>query len=163
MVYQTGIFIMASLFVSGIFSVLSTEVLANQITDQTNPIIHPVTLVENSSNATSMASSNNTIILAAAEVSDETYRWVNDTGAENPTLNIKSNTEYTIKIDNPTDEKHELIIDSGSTGNTSAIAESEEIEPEGNVEFKFKADQVGELGYHCEYHPDQMNGTITVS
>jgi plastocyanin len=76
---------------------------------------------------------------------------------------MKSNTEYTIKIENPTDEKHELIIDSGSTGNTSAIAESEEIEPEGNVEFKFKADQVGELGYHCEYHPDQMNGTITVS
>jgi hypothetical protein len=90
--------------------VLSTEVLANQITDQTNLIIHPMTLVENSSSATSMGSSNNTIILAAAELGEETYRWVNDTGAENPTLNIKSNTEYTIKIDNPTDEKRELIL-----------------------------------------------------
>ena len=115
---------------------------------------------------------NNTIILNAAEQGedetaeqgeDETYRWVDSTGAENPDLNIISNTEYTIKIDNPTDEEHELIIDSESAGNTSAIAESGDLEPGKNVEFKFKADQVGELGYHCKYHPDQMNGTITVS
>jgi plastocyanin len=99
----------------------------------------------------------------AEQGEDEMYRWVDSTGAENPDLNIISNTEYTIKIDNPTDEKHELIIDSESAGNTSAIAESPEIEPGKNVEFKFTASQVGELGYHCEYHPDQMNGTITVS
>jgi plastocyanin len=94
---------------------------------------------------------------------DETYRWVDSTGAENPDLNIISNTEYTIKIDNPTDEEHELIIDSESAGNTSEIAESGDIEPGKNVEFNFKADQVGELGYHCKYHPDMMNGTINVS
>ena len=91
------------------------------------------------------------------------YRWVDSTGAENPDLNIISNTEYTIKIDNPTDEEHELIIDSESAGNTSAIAESGDIEPGKNVEFKFKAEQVGELGYHCKYHPEMMNGTINVS
>ena len=115
---------------------------------------------------------NNTIILNAAEVGedetakedeDEMYRWVDSTGAENPDLNMISNTEYTIKIDNPTDEEHELIIDSESAGNKSAIAESGDIEPGKNVEFKFKTDQVGELGYHCQYHPDQMNGTIIVS
>jgi plastocyanin len=115
------------------------------------------------SNDKNAVSANNTIILNAAEVGEETYRWINSTGAENPNLNIISNTEYTIKIDNPTDEEHELIIDSESDGKTSAIAESPEIEPGKNGEFKFAADQVGELGYHCEYHPDQMNGTITVS
>jgi plastocyanin len=99
----------------------------------------------------------------AEQGEDEMYRWVDSTGAENPDLNIISNTEYTIKIDNPTDEEHELIIDSESAGNTSEIAESGDIEPGKNVEFKFTASQVGELGYHCEYHPDQMNGTITVS
>jgi plastocyanin len=143
---------------------------------------------ENDTSLQGNLAENNTIILNAAEVGedetaeqgedetaeqgedetaeqgeDETYRWVDGTGAENPDLNIISNTEYTIKIDNPTDEKHELIIDSESAGNTSAIAESPEIEPGKNVEFKFTANQVGELGYHCEYHPDQMNGTITVS
>jgi plastocyanin len=101
--------------------------------------------------------------LTVEEDEDEMYRWVDSTGAENPDLNINSNTEYTIKIDNPTDEKHELIIDTESEGKTSEIAKSPEIEPGKNGEFKFTADQVGELGYHCEYHPDQMNGTITVS
>jgi plastocyanin len=93
----------------------------------------------------------------------ETYRWVDSTGTENPHLNINSNTEYTIKIDNPTDEEHELIIDSESDGNISAVAEGPEVEPGANAEFKFMSNQVGELGYHCKYHPDQMNGTITVS
>jgi plastocyanin len=99
----------------------------------------------------------------AEQGEDETYRWVDSTGAENPDLNIISNTEYTIKIDNPTDEEHELIIDSESAGNTSEIAESGDIQPGKNIEFNFKADQVGELGYHCKYHPDMMNGTINVS
>jgi plastocyanin len=196
MLYRTGIFIITSLIVSGIFSTLPTEVLANQIIDEKKPLIHTVGNVFDTSNATSTASSNNTIILNAAEAEEEEiaeseeeetaeseeeetaeageeetaeageeemYRWVDSTGAENPDLNIISNTEYTIKIDNPTDEEHELIIDSESAGNTSAIAESGDIEPGKNVEFKFKAEQVGELGYHCKYHPDMMNGTINVS
>jgi plastocyanin len=182
---------MTSLIVSGIFSALPTEVFANQI-----PSIHTVGNVFDTSNATSAASINKTIVLSAAEVgedetaevgedetaevgedetaegsadetaegsADEMYRWVDSTGAENPDLNIISNTEYTIKIDNPTDEEHELIIDSESAGNTSAIAESGDIEPGKNVEFKFKAEQVGELAYHCKYHPEMMNGTINVS
>ena len=188
MLYRTGIFIITSLIVSGIFSTLPTEVLANQIIDEKKPLIHAVGNVFDTSNATSTASSNNTIILNAAEAGEEEtaeageeetaeageeetaeageeemYRWVDSTGAENPDLNIISNTEYTIKIDNPTDEEHELIIDSESAGNTSAIAESGDMEPGKNVEFKFKAEQVGELGYHCKYHPDMMNGTINVS
>jgi len=143
---------------------------------------------ENDTSLEGNIAENNTIILNTAEVGedetaeqgeeetaevgedetaeqgeDETYRWVDSTGAENPDLNIISNTEYTIKIDNPTDEEHELIIDSESAGNKSAIAESGDIEPGKNVEFKFKTDQPGELGYHCKYHPDMMNGTINVS
>ena|SRR6266498_742994 len=172
MVYQIGIFTMIALIVSGIFSVLPTEVFANQIIHESKPLIHNVRMLENAWNATSTASSNNTIILNVAEVREEEgeeekaeqgYRWVNSTGAENPDLNIISNTEYTIKIDNPTDEEHQLIVDSKSNGKTAAIAESEEIRPGKNVEFKFKTDQVGDLGYHCKYHPNTMNGTINVS
>jgi len=154
--------------------VLPTEVFANLI-DERKPLIHNVGMSENTSNATSMAS-NNTIILNAAEIreeegedetaekgKDEAYRWVDSMEDENPDLKITSNTQYTIKIDNPTDEEHQLIIDSKSDGKASEIAKSKEIKPEKNVEFKFKTDQVGELGYHCKYHPDMMNGTINVS
>ena len=156
-----GISLFIALLVVGSTSLLLTV----QVTGQTIG-------EENDTSLKGNTIENKTIILNAAEVGedetaeqgeDEKYRWVDSTGMENPHLNIISNTEYTIKIDNPTDEEHELIIDSESAGNTSAIAESGDIEPGKIVEFKFKAKQVGELGYHCKYHPEMMNGTINVS
>ena len=170
-------FIFGFLMVSGILLMALNQVSANQISVASTPRIQMVT-TENSSNTTSGNLGSNTIILNAVEhvenetaepVENETaeereeYRWADISGIENPDLNINSNTEYTIKIDNPTDEKHELIIDSEFAGNTSAIAGSGDIEPGKNVEFKFTANQEGKLGYHCEYHPDMMNGTINVS
>ena len=154
-----------SIFVALLFVGATSLPLAVQVTGQTIG-------EENDTSVEGNIAANNTIILNAMEVGedetaeqgeDETYRWVDSTGTENPHLNIVSNTEYTIKIDNPTDEEHELIIDSESDGNKSAVAEGPEIEPGDNGEFKFMSNQVGELGYHCKYHPDQMNGTITVS
>jgi len=135
---------------------------------------------ENDTSMEGNVSQNNTIILNAVEQGedetaeqgedetaeqgeDEQYRWVDGAGMENPQLNIQSNTEYTIKIDNPTDEEHQLVIDSRAEGNVSEIAKGHEVKPGKSDEFKFTANQVGELGYHCKYHPDQMNGTITVS
>lgn len=111
----------------------------------------------------SAVSENNTILLNATEVGEEQYRWTDSAGVENPELNLVANNEYTIKISNPTDEEHELIIDSKDDGKTSEIAKSDDIEAGDNVEFKFKAEEAGELSYHCEYHPDMMNGTITVT
>lgn len=116
----------------------------------------------NETEASTSVSENNTIILNATEVGEEQYRWTDSSGAENPTLDLVANNEYTVKISNPTDEEHELIIDSNANGKTSVIAKSDDIEPGENVEFDFKTNQVGELGYHCEYHPDMMNGTIKV-
>jgi len=173
---SNGAFIFGFLIISGILLMSLDQVSANQISGQSVPRIQMVT-AENRSNPTSGALGNTTIILNAvehvenetAEAENETaeareeYRWVDSSGIENPDLNINSNTEYTIKNDNPTDEKHELIINSEFAGNTSAIAGSGDIEPGKNVEFKFTANQEGELSYHCEYHPDQMNGTIIVS
>ena len=115
-------------------------------------------------NASSLIAENNTILLNATEVGDEEQlRWTDSSGAENPTLNIVANNEYTIKISNPTHEEHELIVTSESDGKTTTIAKSPEIKPGEDGEFKFMAVQTGELGYHCEYHPDMMNGTITVT
>ena len=75
---------------------------------------------------------------------------------------IVANNEYTVKISNPTDEEHELIIDSKIDGETSEVVKSRDIEPGNIVEFKFKVEEARGLGYHCEYHPDIMKGTITV-
>jgi plastocyanin len=116
---------------------------------------------DNNDIATTNANSltgNNTIILNPSEVNG-TYRWVNNSGGINPTLDITMGNEYRIKINNPTDEEHELIIE--NTEN-SKVASSEEIAPGKNTEFKFKTEETGELNYYCEYHPETMKGIIKI-
>jgi uncharacterized cupredoxin-like copper-binding protein len=105
---------------------------------------------------TDVATGNNTIILNPQET-NETYRWVNSSGGINPTLGIAKGSEYLIKIKNPTDTKHELIIEDAKH---SEIAKSKEIQPGKNTEFKFSTEKTGQLNYYCEYHPETMRGII---
>ena len=151
------------LIVSGMSLMLPFHVSVGQTEGEENSTDE--TLAPSSSNMSdnSAVSENNTITLNATEVGEEQYRWTDSSGAENPSLSLVANNEYTVKISNPTNEEHELIIDSKADGKTSEIAKSDDIEPGDNVEFTFKTEQAGELGYHCEYHPDMMNGTITVT
>lgn len=165
--YSKGIFNLA-LVVVGVLAVMTCGVLANVGVNEVKASVFGAT-EENSSSVASMdtniTTTNKTIILNAKEVEGEkeTYRWVNDAGEDNPSLQLVSNADYTFKMDNPTDEEHELVIDSKSDGKTTEIAKGPEVKPGKNTEFQFKAEDKGELGYHCKYHPDQMNGTITVS
>jgi plastocyanin len=88
-----------------------------------------------------------------------TYRWVNNTGGINPTLEIVKGKSFVIKIDNPTGDEHQLLIEN-SKG--SKVGDSKEIKPGNKAEFEFKTDKSGDLKYHCEYHPDTMKGKIKV-
>jgi plastocyanin len=149
------------LLIIGAASAMPFQISAGQSTGEENETSPNGS---NNMSKTGAMSGNNTIGLNAAEVGEEQYRWVDSSGAENPPLALKANTEYTFVISNPTDEEHELIIDSAAEGKVSEIAKSDEIEPQSeDIEFKFKTDKAGELGYHCEYHPDMMNGTIKVT
>ena len=114
-----------------------------------------------SSTSTDASASNNSssIALNALELKNETYRWQNTSEAINPTLHLIANTDYLIKIKNPSDTKHELIIGSNGT----ELAKSNEIEPDKNGKFTFNANSTGTLEYHCEYHPDTMKGIIEIS
>ena len=105
------------------------------------------------------SNSSSSIALNALELKNETYRWQNTSEAINPTLHLIANTDYLIKIKNPTDTKHELIIGSNGT----ELAKSNEIEPDKNGKFTFNANSTGTLEYHCEYHPDTMKGIIEIS
>jgi len=166
MLQKLSIFNGILLVVSAIFLGVNAEVSTSEATNETDSLTDNKTMSSNkTSNDTSAVLGNNTILLNVAEVGDEEqYRWVDGSGAENPTLNIMANKKYIIKTSNPTDDEHQLIIDSKADGKTSQIAKSKEIKPDSkNVEFNFKTDQVGELGYHCKYHPQMMNGTINVT
>ena len=107
----------------------------------------------------SASNSSSSIALNALELKNETYRWQNTSEAINPTLHLIANTDYLIKIKNPTDTKHELIIGSNGT----ELAKSNEIDPDKSGKFTFNANSTGTLEYHCEYHPDTMKGIIEIS
>ena len=112
-----------------------------------------------SSKDTSASNSNTTsIALNALELKNETYRWQNTSEAINPTLHLIAGTDYLIKIKNPTDTKHELII----TSNGTELAKSNEIKPGKNGKLNF-ANSTGTFEYHCEYHPDTMKGIIEIA
>ncbi|HEY9492248.1 MAG TPA: hypothetical protein VIP56_09700, partial [Nitrososphaeraceae archaeon] len=51
----------------------------------------------------SASNSSSSIALNALELKNETYRWQNTSEAINPTLHLIANTDYLIKIKNPTD------------------------------------------------------------
>jgi hypothetical protein len=86
------------------------------------------------------------------------YRWINATnGAINPTMNFAANTNKTIQMQNPTDTKHQLIIDVNGKQLTSGDIAS------GNSGLlSFKPGVTGVFQYHCLYHPTTMKGIIQV-
>jgi plastocyanin len=85
------------------------------------------------------------------------YSWTSGE-QNNPTLTLIKNTENVLEIQNPTDVKHEFVI----TLDGKEIAASGDISPFNSGVLSITPDMVGELGYHCEYHPDSMKGTIAV-
>jgi cupredoxin-like protein len=108
---------------------------------------------------TTGASISNPIQLSVKEESENVYRWTSSSsGAINPMLKVLSNTNNTIKIQNPTDTKHELIIDTG----TDVLPSSDDINPDGSGQLSFKPNMTGTFTYHCAYHPFTMKGTIQV-
>jgi hypothetical protein len=87
------------------------------------------------------------------------FSWVNPTsGVINPTLNFKANTNQTIQIQNPTDFKHQFIIDQ----NGKQLATSGDIAAGSSGQVSFKSNKIGSFGYHCLYHSTTMKGIIQV-
>jgi hypothetical protein len=106
------------------------------------------------------SSPGTTQLLSAKEVKDGVYNWINGSnGAPNPTLNVFANTKNIIKIQNPTDTKHELIIDTGA----DVLPSSDDIAPNGSGQLVFSPNMTGTFTYHCAYHPFTMKGTIHVA
>ena len=118
-----------------------------------------ISATASTSNSDTNNNNNTAIALNALELKNATYRWQNTTQGINPTLHLIAHTDYVIKIKNPTDTKHELIIGSNGT----EIAKSNSINPGKNKNFVFNANTTGVFEYHCEYHPDTMKGIIEIT
>jgi plastocyanin len=108
---------------------------------------------------TATFSPSNAIQLSVKEEESEgLYRWVSSSdGTINPTLKASANNANIIKIQNPTDTKHELIIDTPNDHPSSG-----DINPDSPDQLSFKPTMTGTFTYHCAYHPQTMKGTIQV-
>src|ERR687897_2764065 len=102
---------------------------------------------------------NNIIQLGVVE-QQEVYRWSDDNGTTNPTLKLIVNADNIVQIQNPTDEEHEMIIES-QQGNE--LTTSGDIEPNSSGELSFRPNMTGTFQYHCEYHPSTIRGMIEVT
>ncbi|WP_415280718.1 cupredoxin domain-containing protein [Candidatus Nitrososphaera sp. FF02] len=131
-------------------SIIQEELEGAEDEEETPPVTPPVT-------PPPTTNQTNTIELSAEE-DGEDYVWSSDEGT-NPTLEMVAGNETTIEIDNPTDEVHNLIIESDG----EELEQSGDIEAGDSGELTITPEDEGTLDYHCEYHPDTMNGTIEVS
>jgi plastocyanin len=114
---------------------------------------------KNTTTSTTSATTNNAIQLSTKEVKPGVYNWIDTSnGASNPTLKVFVNASNIIKIQNPTDTKHELIIDTGA----DVLPSSDDINPNSSGQLSFKPTMSGTFTYHCAYHPFTMKGTIQV-
>jgi plastocyanin len=113
----------------------------------------------NAVKATATTTNGTTIQLTAKEVSDGVYRWIDsNNGAANPKLKVFENANNIIKIQNPTDTKHQLIIDTGA----DELPASGVVAANGNGQVSFNPNQLGTFTYHCAFHPFMMQGTIQI-
>jgi plastocyanin len=89
---------------------------------------------------------------------EEVYRWANIQGT-NPTLKFLTNANNTVLILNPTNEKHDMIIE--SKGNE--VASSGDIARSSSGQLFFTPNRTETYEYHCKYHPDTMKGIVLVN
>jgi nitrite reductase (NO-forming) len=69
------------------------------------------------------------------------------------TLTVPSGQDVTVQLTNDGDNEHSFTLDDDSVSQDVEEGES------ATVTLNLTED----IGWHCEYHPDQMKGTITVS
>ncbi|HET7390802.1 MAG TPA: hypothetical protein VFJ51_08250 [Nitrososphaeraceae archaeon] len=109
--------------------------------------------------ATATTTNGATIQLTTKEVSNGVYRWIDTAnGAANPKLKVFENANNVIKIQNPTDTKHQLIIDTGA----DELPASGVVAANGNGQLSFNPNMLGTFTYHCAFHPFTMQGTIQI-
>jgi hypothetical protein len=85
------------------------------------------------------------------------YMWSVDYGI-NPTLKLTASSNNVIQIQNSTDERHEMVIESED----AELATSGSIGPDSSGQLVFKPIMAGIFEYHCKYHLDTVKGTIEV-
>ena len=86
-------------------------------------------------------------------------------GNKNPTFKVAAGSTVTFNLANDGKAVHNMVIagPDKELGTDDDIVSDPDIIPAGETgTVQFTADAAAEYDYHCQFHPDQMKGTITV-
>jgi plastocyanin len=70
-------------------------------------------------------------------------------------LNMPANKQVTVTVDNQDTVEHNFTFEDAKA--------NKDVEGGESAEVSFTAPAPGSYEFHCEYHPSQMKGTVTVS
>lgn len=80
-------------------------------------------------------------------------------GEENPTLALQAGEQYTVTWINLDGAEHELVVLDGGEEELEATDSNEEPGATASVTFEGSEEMAA---YHCEYHPDEMQGDVSL-
>jgi plastocyanin/mono/diheme cytochrome c family protein len=87
-------------------------------------------------------------------------------GQHNPTLAVKAGDPITVQLTNTGTAPHNMRVagpDAQLESPDDTVSNPEVIPGGGNGTLTFTLTQPGTVPYHCDFHPDQMKGEITVT
>ena len=70
-------------------------------------------------------------------------------------LNLPANKQMTVTVDNQDTVEHNFTFEDAKA--------NKDVEGGESAEVSFTTPAAGSYEFHCEYHPSQMKGTVTVS
>ncbi|MFC6991662.1 plastocyanin/azurin family copper-binding protein [Haladaptatus sp. GCM10025707] len=102
---------------------------------------------------------------ASFTLGGETSGWQGQSPDEiaettNPTLQLTAGETYELTWENLDGMEHELIIEDGSRSELEATESNDEKGATESITFEATSEMAS---YYCEYHPEQMRGSVEVS
>ena len=84
-------------------------------------------------------------------------------GFDKGTLEVTAGQPFTVTLDNQDSVTHNLHIYTQEGGDSIAVTDPESVSPGGTGILTTTITQPGEYYFQCDFHPAQMNGTLTVN
>ena len=78
------------------------------------------------------------------------------------TIEVTAGQPFTIKLDNQDSATHNVHIYTQKGGTSIAVTDPQAVSPGSTGTLTTTITQPGEYYFQCDFHPEQMNGTLTV-
>ena len=84
-------------------------------------------------------------------------------GFNKKTLEAQASQPFTVTLDNQDSVSHNLHIYTQKGGDSIAVTDPDTVRPDTTGALTATITEAGEYYFQCDFHPNQMNGTITVN